>query len=145
MDVGTSIGENYHYELHDALLVYQGRHSSFVTRHEVTLSKNAPPVLGPAQPLTVTFIDSLVRSIGGQVKLEILPENVVANGDRMIAWWTPQRRRAMFYKNSEGKAKHLNGRIFPQPGPGLAGMRRQPEDPRPCLKTNVRQPTQSLR
>jgi hypothetical protein len=103
MNVETSIGENYHFELHDALLVYQGRGTSFVTRHEVTLSKSAPPVLGPAQPLTVNFIDSLVRSIGGNVTPEILPENVVAKGDRTIAWWTPGRRRAMFYKNSEGK------------------------------------------
>jgi PRTRC genetic system protein B len=115
MNVETSIGENYHFELHDALLVYQGRGTSFVTRHEVTLSKNAPPVLGPAHPLTVSFIESLIRSIGGNVKPEILPENVVAKGDRMISWWTPQQRRAMFYKNSEGKAKHLNGKVFPQP------------------------------
>jgi len=115
MNVETSIGENYHFELHDALLVYQGRGTSFVTRHEVTLSKSAPPVLGPAQPLTVSFIEALVRSVGGNVKTEILPENVVAKGDRMIAWWTPQRRRAMFYKNSEDKGKHLNGKVFPQP------------------------------
>jgi PRTRC genetic system protein B len=115
MNVETSIGENYHFELHDALLVYQGRGTSFVTRHEVTLSKSAPPVLGPAQPLTVMFLDTLLRSLGGTMKAEILPENVIAKGDRMIAWWTPRRRRAMFYKNSEGKAKHLNGKAFPQP------------------------------
>ena len=115
MNVETSIGENYHFELHDALLIYRGRGTSFVTRHEITLGKDAPPVLGPAQPLTVQFLDSLVRSIGGNVRPEILSDNVIARSDRMIAWWTPSRRRAMFYKNSEGKAKHLNGKVFPQP------------------------------
>jgi hypothetical protein len=39
MNVETSIGENYHFELHDALLVYQGRGTSFITRHEITLLK----------------------------------------------------------------------------------------------------------
>ncbi len=33
----------------------------------------------------------------------------------MIAWWTPARRRQMFYQNSEDKAAGLNGRVFPQP------------------------------
>jgi PRTRC genetic system protein B len=33
----------------------------------------------------------------------------------MIVWWTPARRRQMFYENSEGKAAKLNGCIFPQP------------------------------
>jgi len=115
MNIETSIGENYHFELHDALLVYKGRGTSFVTRHEITLASNAPPILGPAQPLTVGFLESLVRSIGGNMKPEILPDSVVAKGDRMIAWWTPERRRAMFYKNSEGKVRHLDGKVFPQP------------------------------
>ena len=143
MNVETSIGENYHFELHDALLVYQGRGTSFVTRHEVTLSKSAPPMLGPAQPLTVSFIDALVRSVGGNVKAELLPENVLAKGDRMIAWWTPQRRRAMFYKNSEGKVKHLNGKVFPKPPlvwhvrEGSLRIRALVENKRPTANTKL--------
>jgi PRTRC genetic system protein B len=143
MNVETSIGENYHYELHDALLVYHGRGSSFVTRHEITQSNVAPPVLGPAQPLTATFIDSLVRSIGGNVKVEILPENVLAKGDRMIAWWTPQRRKVMFYRNSENKAKHLNGKVFPQPAlvwqvrEGNLSIRALTENKRPVAGTKL--------
>jgi hypothetical protein len=62
MEIETAIGENYHFALHEALLVYKGRSTSFVTRHEVTQQKDLPPVLGPAQPLTVSFVDSLVRS-----------------------------------------------------------------------------------
>jgi PRTRC genetic system protein B len=77
--------------------------------------QNKAPSLGPAQPLTVAFVESLVRSLGGGVAAEVFPENILAKSDRMIAWWTPAQRRQMFYQNSEGKAADLNGRSFPQP------------------------------
>ena len=115
MQIHVSIGENHRFELHDALLVYGDRQRSFITRHQVTLRKNAAPTLGPAQPLTIGFLESLVRSLGGGTKAEVLPENVLAKSDRMIAWWTPSCRRQMFYENAEGKAAKLNGRMFPQP------------------------------
>ena len=98
MQVHVSIGENHRFELREALLVYRDNQSSFITRHDVTARKDASPTLGPAQPLTVAFIESLVRSL-----------------DRLIVWWTPAGRRQMFYENSEGKAAKFNGRIFPQP------------------------------
>ena len=115
MQIHVSIGENHRFELHDALLVYGDRQRSFITRHQVTLRKDAAPTLGPAQPLTIGFLESLVRSLGGGTKAEVLPENVLAKSDRMIAWWTPSCRRQMFYENAEGKAAKLNGRMFPQP------------------------------
>jgi PRTRC genetic system protein B len=115
MQVHLSIGENHRFELHEALLIYRDQQSSFITRHDVTARKDAPPTLGPAQPLTVAFIESLTRSLSGSVQAEVLPANVLAKADRMIVWWTPARRRQMFYENSEGKASDLNGRIFPQP------------------------------
>ena len=115
MQVHVSIGENHRFELHEALLVYRDRQSSFITRHDVTAHKDAPPTLGPAQPLTVAFIESLVHSLGGCVQAEVLPANILAKADRMIVWWTPMRRYQMFYQNSEGKAAELNGHIFPQP------------------------------
>lgn len=143
MNVETAIGENYHFELHDALLIYQGRGTSFVTRHEVMYSKSGPPTLGPAQPLSLGFLESLVRAIGGNLKAEVLPENIIAKGDRMIAWWTPQRRRAMFYKNAEGKAKDLNGKVFPQPAlvwkvsEGQLRIRALAENKRPGTDTKL--------
>src|ERR1019366_4776328 len=78
MQVHLSIGENHRFELHEALLVYRDNQSSFITRHEVTARKDAPPTLGPAQPLTVAFIESLVRSLGGAVQAEVLPASVLA-------------------------------------------------------------------
>jgi PRTRC genetic system protein B len=115
MQIHVSIGENHRFELYDALLVYGDRQRSFVTRHQVTLHKNAAPTLGPARPLTIGFLESLVRSLAGGTRAEVLPENALAKSDRMIAWWTPPSRRRMFYKNAEGKAAKLNGRLFPQP------------------------------
>ena len=115
MQVHLSIGGNHRFELHEALLIYRDRQSSFITCHDVTARKDAPPTLGPAQPLTVAFIESLTRSLSGSVQAEVLPTNVLAKADRMIVWWTPARRRQMFYENSEGKAAGLNGCIFPQP------------------------------
>lgn len=115
MQIRVSIGENHRFELREALLVYGDRQKSFVTRHDVTLQKDAPPSLGPAQPLTVSFVESLVRSLSGSSGAEVLPANILAKSDRMIAWWTPPQRRQMFYQNSEGRVAELNGRTFSQP------------------------------
>jgi PRTRC genetic system protein B len=116
MNVGIAIGENHRFELREALLVYtENRNATFITRHAVTLRTDGPPTLGPAQPLTVAFVESLVRSLGGETNAEVLPENVLTRTERMICWWTPVQRRQMFYENSEGKAAALNGRTFPQP------------------------------
>ena len=142
MEVGVSIGKNHHFGLREALLVYRDQQTSFITRHEVTLQKDAPPTLGPAQPLTVAFVESLVNSLGGGA-VEVLPENVLAKGDRMIVWWTRAQRRQMFYQNSEGKAAALNGCTFPQPplvwrvGNGELVIRALTENERPEARTKL--------
>src|SRR5271165_5023690 len=115
MQIHLSIGQNHRFELREALLVYRDRQSSFITRHDVLVQKSGPPTLGPAQPLTLAFVESLMRSLGGSVQAEVLPANILAKADRMIVWWTPAQRRQMFYENSEGNAAELNGRTFPQP------------------------------
>ena len=115
MQVHISIGENHRFELRETLLIYGDRQRSFVTRHGVVHQKQGPPTLEAAQPLTLAFLESLACSLSGYSPAEFLPENVIAKGNRMIAWWTPPCRRQMFYENSEGKAARLNGRMFPQP------------------------------
>ena len=115
MKVQVSIGENHNFELREALLVYRDRQRTFVTRHEVVRNKDVPPSLGPAQPLTMTFVESRVHSLHGNSTAEVLPENILAKGDRMIVWWTAACRRQMFYQNPEGKVAALNGRTFSQP------------------------------
>src|ERR1700745_2189114 len=115
MQVQIGIGENHRFELREALLVYYGNQTTFITKHEVLNRQDTAPALGPAQPLTVAFVEALVRSLGGGAAAEVFPENILAKSDRMIAWWTPSQRRQMFYQHSQGKAADLNGRIFPQP------------------------------
>ena len=116
MDVSIAIGETHRFELREALLIYAENHNSaFITRHVVSAQEAGPPTLGPAQPLTTAFVESLVRSLGGETKTEVLPESVLAKTDRMLCWWTPARERQMFYDNAEGKCSELNGKVFPQP------------------------------
>ena len=116
MDVEIAIGENHRFELCEALLIYcENRNAAFITRHQVLKDGSGIPSLGPAQPLTVSFVEDLTRSLGGRTAAEILPDNILAKTDRMIAWWTPRQRRQMFYQNAEKKSEELNGRIFPQP------------------------------
>jgi PRTRC genetic system protein B len=141
MKVEVSIGEMHRFELRDALLIYRGNRRSFITWHIVTGQKQGPPVFGPAQPLTTAFIEDLAESLSGGSVAELLPENVLAKTDRMIAWWTPLRLRRMFFENAEGKAQQLNGRTFPQPalvwrvGQGDLKIRALCDNKRPNAKT----------
>jgi len=120
MEVHISIGENHRFELREALLVYGDPQRSFVTRHQVTLHKDGPPTLEPAQPLTLGFVESLVRSLWGGSSAEVLPDNVLAKGDRLIVWWTQACRRRMFYENAEQKAAALKRPNVPATSAGLA-------------------------
>lgn len=116
MQVEIAIGETPRFALREALLIYtENRNGAFITRHAVTAQEAGPPILGPAQPLTMAFVESLVRSLGGESRAEVLPENVLAKTDRVLCWWTPARQRQMFYNNAEGKCRALNGKVFPRP------------------------------
>src|SRR5258708_3730836 len=115
MKVEVAIGEVHRFELREALLIYRESQRSFITLHSIEGRKQGPPVLGPAHPLTTGFLENLAESLGGSAAAEVLPENVLAKSDRVIAWWTPRCRRQMFYENSEGKAQELSGKMFPQP------------------------------
>ncbi len=115
MKVEVEIGQMHRFELREALLIYREGRRSFITRHEVVAQKQGPPALGVAQPLTTAFVENLAESLGGSAAAEVLSENILAKSDRMIAWWTPRRRRQMFFENPEGKMQRLNGKLFPQP------------------------------
>jgi PRTRC genetic system protein B len=116
MQCGIEIGQNVQFKLHKALLVYASGQKCFVTEHDVRLvRKGKAPVLGPAQMLTVDFVNSMMRSLGGNAEAELLPENILAKGSQSLAWWTPAQRRQMFFQNTDGQTKSLNGKIFPHP------------------------------
>lgn len=117
MNVKVDIGENHNFELHEALLVYRARQngSAFVMRHPVQGNESGAPTLGSGQALSWDFVRQMVRTLGGDTSAEVLPTCVVARTGSMIAWWTPQQRRQMFYNDQAGELGDLNGRIFPQP------------------------------
>src|SRR5258708_38509732 len=77
MQVQIAIGENHRFELREALLVYHGNQTTFITKHEVMPQENTAPTLGPGQPLTVAFVESLFRSLGGGAAAEVFPENIL--------------------------------------------------------------------
>jgi len=115
MKVEVEIGQMHRFELREALLIYREGRRSFITRHDVLAQKQGPPVLGVAQPLTTVFVENLAELLGGSASAEVLSKNILAKSDRMIAWWTPRRRRQMFYENSEGRMRMLNGMQFSKP------------------------------
>ena len=122
MQVSISIGQNHHYLLKEALLIYQsnqdmyGRQSSFVTHHGVRMDgQGRIPKLGAAKPLSLAFIRSLVQSLGGYLAVEYLPDHVLARTDRIIAWWTKPQTRHMYFGDKAGHMTRLTGKIFPQP------------------------------
>jgi PRTRC genetic system protein B len=143
MKVEVEIGQTYRFELREALLIYREGRRSFITRHDVLAQKHGPPALGVAQPLTTAFVEALVESLGGSAAAEVLPENVLAKSDRMIAWWTPRRRRQMFFENPEGKMQKLNGEVLPQPplvwrvAHGSLSIRALGENKRPTSHTTL--------
>lgn len=143
MQAHVSIGENHAFALREALLVYGDNQKSFITRHDILAGENGPPTLGPANPLTLGFVEDLVRSLSGSSGAEVLPENVLAKDDRIVVWWTAAQRRQMFYRNSEDKCSALNGRVFPQPplvwraAAGALSIRALAQNKRPDAKTKL--------
>src|SRR5271157_2297318 len=104
MQVNVSIGQNHHFALHEALLIYRSTENqngsfgnTFITHHEVNAeNRTKQPTLGPAKMLTIEFVQSLVPALGGRVAAEFLPESVLARTERLIAWWTPAQKSQMF-------------------------------------------------
>ena len=123
MQVNVSIGQNHHFVLREALLIYRSSDhhyghfgDTFISHHEVSQGdRDRQQTLGPAKPLTVEFVHALVEALGGRVAAEFLPESVIARTERLVAWWTPVRKRQMFFGTTQGKMRGINGRIFPQP------------------------------
>ena len=150
MHVSLNIGQNRHFELREALLIYHSSDrqrwdygNTFVTHHPVTLSSGKKPQLGPANPLTTDFLRSLIHSLGGHIPVEFLPENVIARTDRTLAWWTPAQKRPMFFGDTQGDLEGISGRSFPQPAlvwltlDGALFVRALKESRRPMPETTL--------
>ncbi len=117
MQTQISIGSNRNFTLSQALLIYKGdsHKEAFVTLHKVGKEAQCPPTLGPAETLTQGFLDSLIQSVGGNAAVEVLPENVLARTQQMLAWWVPAKPRRMFFQHAQGVLDDISGQVCPQP------------------------------
>ena len=98
MQTQISIGSNRNFTLSQALLICKGdsHKEAFVTLHQIGKQAHCPPTLGPAETLTHGFLDSLIHAVGGNAAVEVLPENILARTQDMLAWWVPAKPRRMF-------------------------------------------------
>ena len=115
MEAHVEIGEAFKLQLRRALLIYEDERRTFATLHEVLPQVEGPPLLAPAQPLSLSFLKRLSEGLGAQIATEVLPANVLARTPEMLAWWVPASRRIMFFGGADEKARILNGSVFPQP------------------------------
>jgi PRTRC genetic system protein B len=116
MDIGINIQQDHHFRLTDALLIYRSHQTTFVSHHLVdSRQTRRPPVLGPAKPLTVEFVQTLARGLLGRVPIEVFPENILARTERLLCWWTPEQKHHMYFSEIASKLRRVNGAMFPQP------------------------------
>ena len=117
MQTQIAIGSNRNFALSQALLIYKGEShkEAFVTLHQVGRQQSGPPTIGPAEALTQGFLDSLLHAVGGYAAIEVLPENVLARTQQMLAWWVPARPQRMFFQHAQGVLDDISGQMFPQP------------------------------
>ena len=144
MNTHVDIGGSEVLSLKGALLVYQGKNRGFVSWHEVrTGTAPGAPFLGEAQALTTEFVRNLAQSLGTDVPIEILPENILVRTAEMVAWWTPASTRTMFFAARDEEASGLNGRRLPQPAllwkvsGGDLWVRALAKNKRPEARTNL--------
>jgi PRTRC genetic system protein B len=115
MDVHLRIGDNRIFALQQAVLVYQEGNRAFATLHEVKHTADHAPYLSAGQSVTAGFLETLAKGLGASLAAEVLPEYVLARTPELIAWWTPVKRRLMFFGNGDPKTGDLNGKLYPHP------------------------------
>jgi PRTRC genetic system protein B len=116
MQAYVAIGANCEFKLSEAVLIYRaGGGGTFASLHRVKQADDGVPYLAPGEPLTTSFVRSLVQGLGAQVKPEIYPENVLARTPDILVWWSPPQRRVMFFGGTDQEARKLNGLVFPHP------------------------------
>ncbi len=123
MNTSVNIGRSQDFRLSQALLVYGSsdyngfppRHP-FVVVHEV-IHEDGSARLGQGQLVTRGALHDILRSVGGAVPLEILPERVLVRTADTLVWWMPANQRTMFFSDRGGDQAllALNGKRYPHP------------------------------
>lgn len=112
MDTRLSINGDVEMKLTDALMIYRTKgRAAYVTHHPVESGQ-----LGAAKPLNYGFLTELSKQLDRHLPVEVLPENVLARTNDVTVWWTPERKRVMFFTDdSKDGMKANSGQIYPQP------------------------------
>jgi PRTRC genetic system protein B len=111
MNTTLDINGSIEMALSDALMIYRTKdgRAAYVTHHNVTNGQ-----LGAATALTGQFLNDLQEQLRKRIKMELLPENVLARTNEAIVWWTPAQKRRMFFTDAEEMAT-VSGLEIPQP------------------------------
>ena len=115
MTSNVRIGDNRIFTLKQAVLLYQDGSTTFATLHEVKSLREGAPYLGAGQSVTTGFLERLARGLGASLAAEVLPENVLARTPELIVWWSPEKRRLLFFGDGSKDTEKLNGRMYPHP------------------------------
>lgn len=117
MDCSVYLGGPSQFELNGAILVYSGGQAhggAFAAWHDVEVDGVGAPRLGPAKPLTTSFLKELSRGLGAMTRPEILAENVLVRTPDTLVWWRPAQRKKMYFRHDDDLGA-VSGRTFPQP------------------------------
>lgn len=110
------LGSSRSFELKSAVLVYDEGDRCFATVHDVVYEESGgAPSLAPGRALGPAFLQALVKAIGGTVRPEILPSNVLCRTPDMLCWWAPAQQRPMFFRTDDPGLARLNGLLYPHP------------------------------
>ncbi len=117
-----SLGDQYN--LTHALLVYQSRASrdAYATKHPIELM-DGKPMIRPGSPLTEGDYKALIEGLKPKDRpsIEWNDPAILARGMGRLIWWTPPRKRAMFFKASSHSLVEFSGKGT-CPTPGLVFM-----------------------
>lgn len=106
--------------------------------------ESGAPTLGPGRNLDVVFFEQLMRRLSGHTPLRLLAENTLGTATDTVLWWTPAKRRTMYFSpwEKEGNAVlELHGKECWHPpllwlaGPHWLHLYALPEDKRPSAST----------
>lgn len=101
-------------ELTHAILVYTaGATTTLATVHEVDVIEQKPTIKA-GNLVTKEALKSLFDTLNSTRKIELLPENILAQGDNFMAWYTPPQNKALWFKCEE-MGGEVSG-VVPLPG-----------------------------
>ena len=115
MRAHVHFGSTRKYELQHAILVYTDASRAFATVHKPLRTPDGAPMLGAGQGITTDILRVLAQSLGSSIDPEILPSKVLCRTPDMLVWWTPAKRRTMFFAPRTADAERLNGKCFAHP------------------------------